>query len=162
MPLAACWKTCVISPVAWKRFAPAAMRCALLRNEQARRFFGFFFSFPCLFWRARAERCCRFQRRSMGTSGWPLQGSHREGILLPVTMNRKPHPHILNPPRPLMSQGSHSRRGSAEHSYLGCLATFAAPRQSRSSDRTRTKEPQTAKATNRNLRGSSSRGLMSL
>lgn len=33
---------------------------------------------------------------AMGMSGTPRQGSHREGILLPVTMNRKPSP----PPEP--------------------------------------------------------------
>lgn len=104
--------------MAWKQSAPAARHCARLRNEQAR-----FFFFFLLLRRARSERCRGFQLHIMGMSGSALQGSHREGILLPVTVNRKPPP----PPEPTQTfdvkGGSHSRRGSTAHSCLGCLAT---------------------------------------
>lgn len=79
---------------------PAVMHRALLQNEQALFFFLFFLS--------ETEHCCGIQLHTMGMSGTPLQGSHREGILLPVTMNRKPSP----PPEPTQTfdvGGGHTR-----------------------------------------------------
>lgn len=82
----------------------------------------------------------RFFRGTMGMSGSARQGSHREGILLPVTMNRKPSP----PPEPTQTfdvkGGSRSRCGSTAHSCLGCLATSPHHASQLRSDGTRTND----------------------
>lgn len=105
--------------VQWRGSNPCLQRGTVHVSGTNKRAFFFFF----LLQRARSERCRGFQLHTMGMSGSALQGCHREGILLPVTMNRKPSP----PPEPTQTfdvkGGSRSRCGSTAHSCLGCLAT---------------------------------------
>lgn len=120
--------------MAWKQSVPAARHCALLRNEQAR----FFFFFLLLLERARSERCRGFSAALWECLARPDRDPTERGILLPVTMNRKPSP----PPEPTQTfdvkGGSHSRCGSTAHSCLGCLATSPHHASQLRSDGTRT------------------------
>lgn len=50
------------------------------------------------------RRVCELTAQCMGMSGTPLEMSHREGILLDVTMNRKPPP---EPTQAFDVRGSH-------------------------------------------------------
>lgn len=113
---------CLLENICYQSSGVEAIRACseALRTSPERTSAPFFF---LLLQRARWERCRGFRLLTMGMSGSALQGSHREGILLPVTMNRKPSP----PPEPTQTfdvkGGSHSRCGSTAHSCLGCLAT---------------------------------------
>lgn len=77
--------------VQWRGSDSRLQRCA------ARLFVPFFFVVVVVF-----SFFSLFVLESQSRALWErlagLQGSHREGILLPVTVNRKP-PHILNPPK---------------------------------------------------------------
>lgn len=75
------------------------------------------------------RQVCESTTQRMGMSGTPLEMSHREGIRLDVTMNRKPSP----PPEPTQAfdvrrvtwshRSSEGRGGGGVHSYPESLAT---------------------------------------